>query len=37
MSDDTRELKTQLRDAQSTVKVAEAALADVKRQRIKGS
>ena len=37
MSDDTRELETQLRDAQSTIRVAEAALADVKRQRIKVS
>ena len=37
MSDDTRELKAQLRDAQSTAKAAEAALADVKRQRIKVS
>ena len=37
MSDDTRELETQLRDAQSTIRVAEAALGDVKRQRIKVS
>ena len=37
MSDDTRELETKLRDAQSTIRVAEAALGDVKRQRIKVS
>ena len=37
MSNDTRELETQLRDAQSTIRVAEAALGDVKRQRIKVS
>jgi hypothetical protein len=37
MSDETRKLETQLRDAQSTIRVAEAALANVKRQRIKVS
>jgi hypothetical protein len=35
MSDNTRELEKQLRDAHSSIRVAEAALADVKRQRVK--
>ncbi len=37
MSDNTRELESQLRDAQSKIRVAEATLADGKRQRIKVS
>jgi hypothetical protein len=35
MSDDTKDIKTQLRDAQSKIKVAEAAVADAKNGRIK--
>ena len=37
MSDEIPRLEGELRDAQSKIKVAEAALADVKRQRIKCS
>lgn len=37
MSDNTRDFERQLRDAQSKTTAAEAALADVKRQRIKVS